>query len=516
MSGHLKVFIAIVVLGALAIVGYRFARPFLTDAAQRQTSDAAATRGKASIGMDSWIGYFPLCSPQMERRMRVEGYVLRCEDDKADYATRFQRLANGELDFAVSTVDAWLLNGKAFDYPAAIVAVIDESKGGDAIVARRARVPDLDTLKRVSGSKIAFTPASPSEHLLKSIGVHFDLPQLRERRGAWRVEASGSSDALARLNRGEVDVAVLWEPDVSRALADPAYVKLIGSDDTEKLIVDVLLASRRVLQERPELVQAVLEQYFDSLLHYTEDSAALRKDAAAASGLPADQVEAMLGGVRWVSLNENGALWFGISPTGVPTDEGLIEAMRSATSVLIAAGDFSTDPIPDGDPYRLTNRQPLSALYLQGSGLAIAGTAVDGLARTFSALDDAGWARLREVGTLRIEPISFARGTANLDEQGVAALAAVAERLSHYPNYRLVVKGHTGIDGEARANLDLSQKRALAVVEHLIATYRMDQNRIRGLGFGGTQPLARREDESDRAFGYRLPRVELALVSEPL
>ena len=515
MSGHLKVFVAIVVLGALAIVGYRFARPLLTDAAQRQTSDAAATRGKATIGVDSWIGYFPLCSPQMERRLRAEGYVLRCEDDKADYPTRFQRLAKGELDFAVSTVDAWLLNGKAVDYPAAIVAVIDESKGGDAIVARRARVPDLETLKRATDTRIAFTPASPSEHLLKSIGVHFDLPQLRERRGAWRVEAQGSSDALARLERGEVDVAVLWEPDVSRALADPSFIKLIGSDDTEKLIVDVLLASRRVLQERPELVEAVLSQYFASLLHYTEDPAALRREAAAATGLPSDQVDAMLGGVRWVSLNENGAAWFGISPSGIPAEEGLIDAMRSATAVLIGAGDFSADPIPDGDPYRLTNRQPLSALYLRDSG-GVSGAATDGLARPFAALDDAGWARLREVGTLRIEPISFARGTANLDDQGVAALAAVAERLSHYPNYRLVVKGHTGVDGEPRANLELSQKRALAVVEHLIATYRMDANRIRGLGFGGTQPPARRDGESDRAFGYRLPRVELALVSEPL
>jgi hypothetical protein len=42
----------------------------------------------------------------------------------------------------------------------------------------------------------------------------------------------------------------------------------------------------------------------------------------------------------------------------------------------------------------------------------------------------------------------------------------------------------------------------------------MDADRIRALGFGSAQPLPRLPDESDRAYAYRLPRVEFALVSE--
>src|SRR5689334_981691 len=169
MSIHVKVFITIIVLGTIGILGYKFALPHLRDAFQRETSDAAATKGKITIGMDSWVGYFPLCSPEMSKRVRAEGYAIRCEDDQADLPKRLKKLADGELDFAVATVDAYVLNGAALDFPATVIAVIDESKGGDAIVARRAKIPNLEALKHATNAKIAFTPASPSEHLLKAI-----------------------------------------------------------------------------------------------------------------------------------------------------------------------------------------------------------------------------------------------------------------------------------------------------------------------------------------------------------
>src|SRR5207244_12542356 len=113
MSIHVKVFVAILVLGIVGILGYKFALPHLQDAWQRQTSDAAATKGKLTIGIDSWAGYFPLCSPEMSKRERAEGYALRCDDDQSDLPARIKRLADGQLDFAVATVDAYVLNGAA-------------------------------------------------------------------------------------------------------------------------------------------------------------------------------------------------------------------------------------------------------------------------------------------------------------------------------------------------------------------------------------------------------------------
>lgn len=513
MSVHVKLFIAVLVLGIVIIVGAKLTLPQIQDALQRATSDAAATQGTLTVGMDSWVGYFPLCSPEMSKRMRAAGYAFRCEDDMADYAARFKKLAEGELDFATATVDAYVLSGAALDFPGAIIAVLDESKGGDAIVARKAIVSSLDALKRRADARIAFTPASPSEHLLKSIGAHFDLPHLKDRRGKWRVESDGSADALAKLQGGQADVAVLWEPDVSKALSDPALVKLIGTEDTDKLIVDVLLASRRLLQEKPEVVSQVLSAYFESLRSYHDDPVQLEKDVRKATDLTEAQVDAMLKGVAWASLNDNGALWFGVTPSGLPGDEGLVEAIQGAVQVLTLAGDFDSNPLPERDPYRLTNRQAIAELYLAQSGIATTKSG-GALARQFKELDEAGWARLKDVGTLKIEPIGFQRGTATLDEEGRDALNRIAERLKRYPNYRVQIKGHTGVTGDAEANLQLSRERAAAAAQYLLDTYPMDENRLRAVGYGGSKPLPREPEESDRAYGYRLPRVELSLVSE--
>jgi outer membrane protein OmpA-like peptidoglycan-associated protein/ABC-type nitrate/sulfonate/bicarbonate transport system substrate-binding protein len=513
MSIHVKVFIALLVAGTVAILGYRFALPHLQDAWQRQTSDAAATRGRIVVGVDSWVGYFPLCSPELARRMRAEGYLLRCEDDGADYPRRMQGLASGALDYAVATADSYLLNGAAVEYPAAIVAVIDESKGGDAIIARRDRIPDLDALKTRKDARIAFTPASPSEFLLKSVGVHFDLPQWQQPKGPWRVETQGSAAAAEALSRGDVDVAVLWEPDVSRALRDPALVKLIGSEDLEGLIVDVLLASRRAVQN-PEPLRVLLAQYFETLRYYGERPEELRREVAQYAQVPADQVESLLRGVAWATLPDNAALWFGVDAQGgAVSRDALSGTLRSDLEILMRIGDFQKNPLPDQDPYRITNRQFVGALYLPAAQDPV--SSPDPLRRPFAALDEAGWARLKPVGTLRIDPVNFARGTATLDDEGRRSLDSIAETLRHYPNYRLLIKGHTATGGDPQANLDLSAQRARAAAEYLEQARELDPNRLRALGYGGMQPLPRQADESDRAYAYRLPRVEFALLAEP-
>ncbi|MBU0500641.1 MAG: OmpA family protein [Gammaproteobacteria bacterium] len=514
MSGHLKAFLLILVLGALGILGTRFALPLLKDQLQKTTSDAASVKGTLKIGVDNWIGYFPLCSPEMARRMRQAGYALSCQDDNADYKERFKRLKQGELQFAVATVDSYLLNGAAQDYPGAIVAVIDESKGGDAIVARRDAIPNLNALKDRRDLRIAYTPQSPSEHLLKSLSEHFDLGLFRDKQGAWAVKTDGSNAALAQLLAGKADAAVLWEPDVSRALAEPAFGKLIGTEDTDKLIVDVLLVERRFSRENPALVSLLFKEYFETLRWYHEHPNELRADVKARTGLGGTQVEAMLRGVGWATLNENGAGWFGVAPGGFHGEEGLIAAIDSALAILQANGDFNRNPLPDGDPYRLTNRQFIAGLYQGQSGGPGQTANGDPLARPFPPLDGQGWRRLKEIGTLRIEPISFRLGSAMLDYEGKQILDGMSEKLRHYPNFRILVKGHTGLLGDPQANLELSAERAAAVARYLGVTYGMDANRIRAIGHGASRPLPRKEGESDRAYGYRLPRVEISLATE--
>ncbi len=509
MSFHAKAAIALVVLGALAIGAAKFAMPWFQDSMQARTSDAKATKGRVAIGVDNWIGYFPICSPQMKERVRAEGYLLECIDDGADVDGRLSRLAAGELDFAVATVDSYVLVGAAHDYPGTIVAVIDESKGGDALLAWESRAATLDDFKAAGSLKIAFTPNSPSDHLLKSLSVHFDIGPLRER-NSWPIEVQGSEEALSALLDKRADAAVLWEPDVSRALTQPGIVRVLGTEDTQELIVDVLIAQRRFAHDKPDVTQSVLKAYFETLRFYRENPRDLIADVSARTKLDKAQVEPLLGGVDWATLDDNIKRWFGTN-TAAAARPALISTLESTVEILIDYGTLTRSPLPNGDPYRLTNRSVIETLATQMASDAVEAT--DGQASEFVALSDAQWSALRPVGTLKMRPIVFASGTAQLTDESKRQLDGAFENLKHYPNFRVSIDGHTGLRGDADVNERLSHERAVAVAEYLVETHAVQNERLHARGFGGSKPLRREPGESSRAYAYRLPRVELVLVS---
>ena len=145
----------LLLVGAAGILGAYFMLPRLRDARMRTTSDAGGIKGKITIALDNWIGYFVLRSPEMKKELRRNGWSLVVEDDNADYARRMQRLKEGSIDFAVATVDSYILNAAGLGFPGTIIMVIDESKGGDAIVARSEKVDGLDALKGKKNLRIA-------------------------------------------------------------------------------------------------------------------------------------------------------------------------------------------------------------------------------------------------------------------------------------------------------------------------------------------------------------------------
>ena len=188
MKARLIGALLLMLLGLGATYGIWLLLPKLVDRKQQTTSDAAQTQGKLRIALDSWIGYFPLRSPEMKTALHRAGWLLAWEDDKADYRSRMERLEKGELDFAVATVDSYLLNGERSAYPAVIVAVIDESKGGDAILARKDRVASLDDLKGKLDARVAFTRPVPASILPRQQQITSTLRSciLRPARCAWR------------------------------------------------------------------------------------------------------------------------------------------------------------------------------------------------------------------------------------------------------------------------------------------------------------------------------------------
>lgn len=510
MQTHAKIALGLVFAGSLTIGGYRVLQPWLNAQLQKSTSDSAHIEGKLRIGMDGWVGYFPLCSPEMSKRVRASGLLLECVDDNAAYPARFQQLADGSLDFAVATVDSLVLNGARQGYPGPVVAVLDESKGGDALVAWRDALPELDALK-TNAATIAYTPASPSHHLLKAMASHFDLPTLLNPANAQLTE--GSAAALQALRAKTVQAAVLWEPDLSRALAEPGVIKLMSTADTQGLIVDVLLAGREVLRKQPERVELLLHHYFQTLQFYRNNPEVWRDAIASHYRISAAQAETLMQGVDWASLSDNARSWFGLEPSQNGA-QGLVESLEATVDILLEAGDFTENPIPARDPHRLLNSAPLANVWQRASFAQRGDDA--GAQVTFTPLSGAAWARLAPVATLKVRPIVFASGSDELTDAGREQLDKLGRDLKHYPRFRVEVRGHTGTRGDEAENQALSEARARTVLQYLQQHQSVAAERARALGFGGSRPLAQLPGENSRAYHYRLPRVELVLLEDEI
>jgi outer membrane protein OmpA-like peptidoglycan-associated protein len=220
----------------------------------------------------------------------------------------------------------------------------------------------------------------------------------------------------------------------------------------------------------------------------------------------------MLKGVAFATLSDNAETWLGSTPQA----NALFDTIRSAVRVLLDSGALGADPLPDQDPYRIINRQFVGEAYTAATGAELGRGPAPGVDRAFTPLDEAGWSRLREVATLKAFNVAFQSGTSDLSYEGKVELDRMMEILRHYPTFRVAVRGHTSLQGDAEANLALSRERAESVARYLAVTYGIDSNRLRVIGLGGSRPLPRTQGETDRAYEYRLPRVEVALLTDPL
>jgi outer membrane protein OmpA-like peptidoglycan-associated protein len=68
---------------------------------------------------------------------------------------------------------------------------------------------------------------------------------------------------------------------------------------------------------------------------------------------------------------------------------------------------------------------------------------------------------------------------------------------------KVAVDGHTDSTGSTTANQTLSEARAKAVVDYLVA-HGVAQSRITSTGFGGAKPVASNATEEGRAKNRRI------------
>jgi outer membrane protein OmpA-like peptidoglycan-associated protein len=93
-----------------------------------------------------------------------------------------------------------------------------------------------------------------------------------------------------------------------------------------------------------------------------------------------------------------------------------------------------------------------------------------------------------------------------LKPESEPVLKEIAQAMTHNPDWKLTVEGHTDNIGGDTYNLDLSKRRAAAVKQALVTQYNIAPDRLLTGGFGASRPVETNDTLEGRA---RNRRVEL-------
>jgi OOP family OmpA-OmpF porin len=114
---------------------------------------------------------------------------------------------------------------------------------------------------------------------------------------------------------------------------------------------------------------------------------------------------------------------------------------------------------------------------------------------------------LAEKGRVATQGIYFDTGSDRLRPESSATLKEIGTMLKEHPDLKLAIEGHTDNVGNPQANQTLSEKRAAAVRQFLIDTYRIDGARLTAKGLGQTKPVVPNDTPEGRQNNRRVELV---------
>jgi len=121
---------------------------------------------------------------------------------------------------------------------------------------------------------------------------------------------------------------------------------------------------------------------------------------------------------------------------------------------------------------------------------------------------------IEKTGSVRVYGIHFDTDKATVREESESVLAEIAILLDQKSDLSLGVVGHTDARGPVDYNMDLSRKRAGAVVEFLKSVHDIPEDRLTPYGIGPLAPVASNEDENGRALNRRVELVKMTAQAE--
>lgn len=462
---------------------------------------------------NSFSGYSTFRKVAFQKALKEVDIDLHYQDaEKMNPAQLGELLNQGKADLMLVTLDEFLgskVQGK-------VVGLIDRTAGGDAVVLNTKKYPNLTSLQALTelvqrsrslGQQlgIAFSGDSPSEYLALLLSARFEAFELSDFQIYKVVDAV---DALRLLQdpKQNVAVAVLWEPYITQAQKQ-GYTVVLSSKDTPGAIVDVVVASDRLIQTQPEKISAFLQSYYRQIDATIADASQFRNQIAEDGKLSPSDATAVMEGIEFFTAIE-AKKWM--------TDNTLEKRIGSTSAILTLAGRIDQVSQTPKDLFTsqfiaqaASNTQNLINL-VRTDNPQLANKLIGKAVTTSPKVKASQVKNASSIGNLRPQGnVSFKSNSAQLTAEGKQTLNKLAEEIAEFNAQTVAVRviGHTSKSGVADFNQILSQQRANAVAEYLRSRGLQQNIFPQGKGFSELLPGISPDDRRNQRTEIRLIRL---------
>lgn len=253
---------------------------------------------KLIVGVHSWPGGGMIYVGDKMGFFKDAGIDLKIKKIE-NFDTKRASLISGDIDVDIANTMDQLVIYTENDFPAQVIAVSDESVGGDGLVAKSS-ITDLSQLK---GKTVAYAEASPSDFFLRYIlskkGVDISSVKLKP--------VADPQIAGNAVIAGQVDAAVTYEPWLSQAEDTEGLSMLASTKDYPTLIPGLIIANGEKIALEKAMYVSFLSAWFKSVEYYNSNREESYKMIAEGMGMDLVDVKDILSVVDIQDLESNKA-----------------------------------------------------------------------------------------------------------------------------------------------------------------------------------------------------------------
>ncbi len=244
------------------------------------------------IGMNTWPGYEPFVLAKNLGYLADNVHISRV-DSATDVIKAFR---SDLIDIACITLDeAIILKNKSKD-SMKIIAIMDISDGGDAVIGRK----DIGSMSELKGSRIGVESSALGSFMLSRAVDMTPGLELKD----LKIVNLGYEHHIKEFNKGNIDAVVTFEPVKTKLLKGYAHV-LFDSSQIPGEIVDVMVVKDKTIAKKKSALNNAIKGWFKSVEYISREPDKSMQAMAEYEEVSLEEFKIAYVGIDVPSLQEN-------------------------------------------------------------------------------------------------------------------------------------------------------------------------------------------------------------------